>query len=478
MSSARSEAPGRRWTRTLGFRLNAWYVFVLITGLVATYLTVALLTGYAVKQADRQVIIAKLEEYRARFESMPLRGLDGRIPASALRVEDEPYLLRVVDRHGDALFTHLPSPDLVFDEAALEVVSPAARRTWTRVDTVGGEQTWTVGATPLSSGRYLQIGMSSEHSDRIVRRLRETLLLGFLPLLGLGLVGGAYLTRRALLPIRDLASTMRGIETSKDLSARAPVRSTGDELDELSELFNRMMAAQEQVVVAMRESIDNVAHDLRTPLTRLRSAAETALAAELGQDDLREALADCLEESDRVGAMLKTLVDISEAEAGIVELERAPVALDALTGDVIELYEYVAEERGVAVTCALEPDVRVLGDEARLFRAAANLLDNALKYTPSGRSVKVTVRSAGADAELEIADEGPGIDPDDIGRIWDRLYRADRSRSEGGLGLGLSFVRAIVEAHGGMVDVSSDPGRGSCFVVRLPLAPDDSGAAP
>lgn len=465
---------GPRWTRTLGFRLNAWYAFVITTGLAATYLVVALLTSYAVDRADRQIIVAKLEEYRARFEEPALRDLTFELPPSAISVEDEPYLVRVCDADNRALFTHVPASGLVFDESSLVVVTSEDRHMWTRVRSVGDGRTWTIGSALLSNGRNLQIGMSSEHSDRIVNRLRETFVLGFVPLLVLGLVGGAYLTRRALRPIQDLSRTMRAIETSGDLTARVPDRGAADELEDLSKVFNRLISKQERLVTAMRESLDNVAHDLRTPLTRLRGAAEAALSRppqpepEQEQHDLREALADCLEESDRVGAMLKTLVDISEAQSGLARLDEASFEFDALAREVLGLYEYVAEARGVKVTHQLEPGVVVFGDKVRLFRAAANLLDNALKYTPAGRAVQVLVRSEDGQAVLEVIDEGIGIEAEDLGRIWERLYRADKSRTEAGLGLGLSFVRAIVEAHGGSVQVNSEPGQGSSFVMRVP----------
>lgn len=469
MSSGPSEAR-RRWFRTVGFHLNAWYVFVLVTGLAATYLTVAFLTGYAVEQADRQIIVAKLEEYWARFEGPDFRDLTSEIPASALRVEDEPFLVRVSDARNRALFTHVPEANLVFEERSLEVITAPDRHTWTRVRSVGDGRAWTIGTTALSGGRRLQIGMSSHHSDTIVSHLRRTVLLGFLPLLALGLLGGIYLTRRALRPVRNLSDTMRAIERSGDLGARVTEPGTGDELDELSGLFNRLMTAQERLVTAMRESLDNVAHDLRTPLARLRGSAEAALACPPEQADLQEALADCLEEAERAGAMLKTLMDISEAQAGVMKLAREEVDLAELAEDVLELYEYVAEDHGLEVTRDLAPGVVVSADKMRLFRAAANLVDNALKYTPSGRAVHVAVRAAGEVAELEVADEGPGIAPEDVDRIWDRLYRADKSRSEAGLGLGLSFVKAIVEAHGGAVSVTTKPGGGARFLIRVPTA--------
>jgi signal transduction histidine kinase len=283
----------------------------------------------------------------------------------------------------------------------------------------------------------------------------------------IGLAGGVVLTRSTLQPIRELIRVVRRIVRTGRTDERVPVRATGDAIDELSTLFNAMLDRITTLIGAMRESLDNVAHDLRTPLARLRGLAESALASG-NPAAQREALADCLEESDRIHAMLNTLMDISEAETGVMRLDLTDVSLRALVAEVVELYEDVAEEKRITITVEPGEDVKVRADRDRLRHVLANLVDNALKYTPEGGRVWIGVARDGADAVLTVRDSGIGIAPQDLPRIWDRLYRGDSSRTERGLGLGLSLVKAFVTAHGGGVEAASQPGKGATFTVTLP----------
>src|SRR3954467_8255591 len=427
-----------------GLRIGVWYATLFVAGSIAIVLLTYYLTAVSLAQRDQQIIKGKLGDYAAAY----LRG-GARVLAATVRAEQqaapERLFVRVVDRGVESIVLSDPEG---WDPAKLEIAS--AR---------------------LADGTLVQVGKSTEAREDLLARFRAALGLVTLLIVVVGLTGGWLATQSALAPIRRLAFAVQRIIRTGRTDARVPLEGSGDALDELTSLFNAMLDKIEGLVTAMRGALDNVSHDLRTPLTRLRGTAEMALAAPPDADRYREALADCVEETDRVLVMLNTLMDISEAESGAMQRRREPVALREVVERALDLYRDVAEGKGVSITVATRDDVLASADRIRLEQVAANLIDNAIKYTPGGGRVDVEVRRSADRAVLRVHDTGQGIAADELPRIFDRQFRGDRSRAERGLGLGLSLVKAIVEAHGGSVEVESEIGHGATFTVSLPLNP-------
>lgn len=322
----------------------------------------------------------------------------------------------------------------------------------------------------LPDGWFLQVGTSMERREDLLRNYRHVFEIAVIPMVLLGMLGGSFLAFNHILnPVHRLTGTLQTI-LKGDLSARVPEGPAQDELGRLTRLFNQMLNRIEALVRGMRQSTDNVAHDLRTPLTRLKMVAETALQEKPSVADYREALADCVEEADRILFMLNALMDISEAESGVMKLNLGAIALPALLEETVELYQHVADEKGVQLRWRAAPETRARADRDRLRQVLANLVDNAVKYTPPGGLVELDAKAVGGSAVITVRDNGMGIGAEDMPHIWDRLYRGDQSRSQKGMGLGLSLVKAVVDAHHGKVSVESAPGQGSTFTLELPGA--------
>jgi len=444
--SSGDAAAGETLSGPFGLRLAVWYATLFVSSSVTVVLITYLLTSTALAQRDHQIIQARLGEYATVYARGGIRALASTVEVEQ-RTSGERIFVRVLDGFSESV---LLSNAEGWDVATMEVAT-----------------------LQLRDGSIVQVGKSTEARRDILARLRTMLGFVTLAIFVIALTGGWIATQSAVRPIRRLSAAVRRIIATGRTDERVPAGRDDDAISELTVLFNQMLDRIEGLVRGMRGALDNVSHDLRTPLTRLRGSAELALAGEPDVERYREALADSVEEADRVLVMLNTLMDISEAESGAMPLRKEPFDLREAVDRALDLYRDVADAKDITLETGTWRVAVVLADRVRVEQVAANLIDNALKYTPEGGRVQVEVEVE-VDKEralLRVRDTGVGIPDAELERIWERLFRGDRSRTARGLGLGLSLVKAIVEAHGGSVAAASEPGAGATFTVWLPMAP-------
>jgi signal transduction histidine kinase len=450
-------------------RLGLWYAALFIVSSVSLSVLTYVLLVRALSAQDHDVLESLLARYTTEYGRSGLAGLARLIDADAGEGRHERLLVRVVSNRAELVYFTSPPGWSDFNLSSLDDPS-ALRSGWTSMVSDRDGTVLEVGTVELGGGVVVQVGRSSRVRDEVLRNFRARAMQVLALVALIAAAGGGLLTYVGLAPLRALQATLRSILRTGQFAARVDTRGSRDPLDELGRAVNEMLGRIETLVTGMRGALDNVAHDLRTPMTRFRNAAESALISG-DPDAMREGLARAVDEADRINATLTALMDISEAETGTMRLRHERFGLSEIVDEAMSLHADDAEDRGVSLASTVDSSIELTADRARLRQVLANLIENAIKYTDPGGRVTIESGVEPAGVTITVRDTGIGIDPAAQPFVWDRLYRADPSRSARGLGLGLSLVRAIVEGHGGHVRVESAPGAGSAFSVTLPTAP-------
>ncbi len=456
--------------RSISLRLAilfcAFFSVCLVLAFTFTYFEVS----YSLEKSSREVISAKWREIATVFSSKGQAGLNEFLSTEENRLRNSPFLVRVLTKNGETLFLKPAVQDGAFDfeKASNRLSQPEKIRGWHFLKAIDDEDRFDIFTEQISDGIFLQLGRSSEDREDIL----ESIEFGFLTMAGLlvmvSAVFGFWYARRSLKPIHTLTETIQFIEAG-DLKQRVLLANSQDELRDLGETFNRMIARMERLILGMRESLDNVAHDIQTPLTRIRVRAEGAL---LTNDPVAKtvALEECAENVAEISGLVAQLLDISEGEAGAMQLKLELVDVLALLRDVVEIYEFVAEESGVEVHIDVQDGLKWTVDRKRIKQVVGNLLDNAIKFSPSQTGIILSAAESENSLVISVEDQGIGISESELPRIWDRLFRGDKSRSTKGMGIGLALVRSIVLAHRGSVSADPKSEGGTVFRVAIPRA--------
>jgi len=421
---------------------------------------------YTAEQTDK-AIIAEIRSLAERYETRGLPGLRRLISSSIERQRPT----------GTSIY-------LLADTRQRPIVGNINR--WPQVSEVDGWLNFELetgntarGVHPararqfrLVGGYQLLVGQDINELKKVRLRVIHSLAWGLLLTLALGLIGGIVMSRRMLNRLELINDTSQKIMDG-DLARRVPSRGSGDEFDRLAENLNRMLDQTESLMEGIRRVSDNIAHDLKTPLSRLRQRLE-ALSRGYSEDPSRLAdLEAALQEADHLLNTFNALLKIARIESGPQQTNLKPVNLGKLAADVVELYEPLAEEKQQKLIFQEHHTSNVRADRDMLFQAFANLLDNAIKYTPVGGIISVHCSSHDVNAVFTITDSGPGIPADQRDKIFQRFYRIDKSRSTTGNGLGLSLVQAVARLHGATVTLTDQvPGLTVGFI--LPRHDDEA----
>lgn len=448
----------KAFLRTPGFRYLLLFL-ILFFALLAFSVFVMLTVREGLRHYSRNDVATRVEQYlQAGAATMFSEVKSGSV--HSLQGLD---FVRLVSEGEQLFFTESSGVDIEFDR----IVNLDAKlsATWISLPEKDGEKNWTIYSEELSGTLFIQAGKRHAQLVALYQRLASSLIFMPLPALIVALVLTWYCRRKSLLSVAEAEESLSRVVAG----GRATLlqEESNSELRRLYQLLNRVISQNNQLIQEMQESLDNVAHDLRTPMTRLRSVAEYGLH-ENTPEKLSEALADCLEESEKVLSMLSIMMSVAEAESGTMRLEMEEMELQMTIADVINLYEYVADEKDIELRMSVPKDIMIRADRTRIRQVWANLVDNAIKYGKSGGYVKISARMDQDDITVFFEDDGMGISANELPRVWERLFRGDRSRSQQGLGLGLNYVRAVVEAHGGKIEVDSELGKGSRFTITLP----------
>ena len=461
-----------RFRQSLAIRLAAIYALVFAAGAAALFGVLYWVLAHSLEARDREAVELRAENLARAYEAGGPLGVRQRLDADT-SPDARSLFVRLMATDGTTLFATVPA-DWVDPQVERRLV-PDGWGGWRTQEIHSvriprdAVRDFAVASRILLDGRLIQVARSTDSRAVLLAPLRKAFAGVGAVALCLSLTAGTFLAWRATRPLRQVAETARRILDEDDLSARVPAPGGSGELAVLARQLNTLLDKNATHVRVLRETLDDLAHDMRTPLTRLRGTAELALRDGGNPAEARSALAACIDETDRVLHLLEVLLDVSAAEAGALTLWRERLDLRALATRAADLYREVAEQKNIRIEPDLPAPAEMEGDPVRLGQALSNLVDNALKYTPEGGRVSIAVAAEPGAVTVTVDDTGPGVPAAERDAVWRRLYRGDASRSQRGLGLGLTLVRAVAEAHGGSATVGDAPGGGARFQLRFPV---------
>jgi heavy metal sensor kinase len=452
--------------------LTLWYAGIFaLSSCVAFLLFYALITSFIREQTD-QDLLAQVNRFSTLLASEEIEAVKNAAVIEAQAAGVKKVFFRLLSLNGQVFSSSNMAywKNIGINEPTIKELLRGRNHVFETITIPQRREKVRVLYAMLGPTIVLQVGQAMESYSRFLDAFKGIFIttMTFLIVVAAGV--GWFMARRAVSGVEAVTRTAQKI-SGGTLEERVPVKARGDEIDQLAVTFNQMLDRIQALLTEIKEMSDNMAHDLRSPITRIRGIAEVTLSTGKSLAEYEAMAANTIEESDRLLDMINTMLMISKAEAGVGHLTREEIDLAGVVQEACRLFEPTAEDKGITLSCDVIGRSHFIGDSRMIQRMLSNLLDNAIKYTLPGGAVTISLGEYAAQLVVSIKDTGIGISPKDLPHIFERFYRCDQSRSQTGIGLGLSLARAIARAHGGDITAASTPNQGSAFAVALPKSP-------
>ncbi|MGE0084957.1 MAG: ATP-binding protein [Desulfococcaceae bacterium] len=463
-----------RQPTTLVFRLTFWYACIFTLSSFAAFLIFYLSAdSYVQSRTDRE-LTEEVQELEEIYAVGGMEGLRREIIHESASEDTEKIFFRLLTADG----TEIASTDMSTwnggtdtDRTVLDSLRNMNEPVFQTRTVYGKTHDARIAWANIGPDTVLQTGVVMEDESRIMAAFEKIFGTCMILVLLFAPPGGWFMAKQAISGIEELTQTALRI-SGGEFGQRVPLKNRGQEIEHLAAMFNHMLDQIQKVIREMKEMTDNIAHDLKSPITRIRGTAEVTLSKTRTVREYEQMAGSTIEECDSLLEMINTMLDISETEAGIGKHDPEKIDLADMVRDICEMFEALAEKKEVMIKVEAPPVLYLNADRRKIQRLLGNLLDNAVKYTPETGQISVTLsEDEKGNCIISVSDTGFGISETDLPHIFERFYQCDRSRSRTGNGLGLSLVRAIVKSHCGDIRVRSAPGKGSTFTVILPTSP-------
>lgn len=464
-------------TKSLRFRVSVWYTSIFSFAMAILFISFYFLTQQSLLSHTDGAITSHTERIVEIIGQEDGNSMDASFvnnsQAFAHQFTEMPGMVLIIgDPFGKILYS---SQSLGGNEAVAEVLLEKSANIIkpTFVNRTIGGSTVRLGVFPArrsDDGKVLVImGQPMDVIQNSLNTLAITLSVVYAGVFLLSLLGGIIIAGKAMNPVAAMSRELKKI-SAENLDERMPNPKTGDELEELSQTFNGLLDHLHDAFARERQFIGDMAHELKTPLATLRSSIEVTLTKARTNDDYKKAFADTLIDVNRLSQTVKNILDLAWIGAENAHTMKEPVNLSTLAKDLHEIAEKLAAEKKISISASIASGVTVEGVEDKIFRALLNIIDNAVKYTPAGKSVSLSLKKNKHHAFFVVKDSGVGISADEQQHMFERFYRGAKTARTVGSGLGLAIAHGIIKAHLGDIQVSSKPGHGTIMTIVLPLA--------